>query len=298
MTKRKELGQHFLTSRHIIDKIIAVIDPHEDELIVEVGPGKGVLTFPLAGRCGRLVAVEKDPELIPALLEKKPENAVILEQDILETDFRELLRREPGPWDTLKVAGNLPYSISSPFLFKLLDEQGPVSRGVFLLQKEVAERVAAGPGSKKRAPLSILFELDFRVRIHFTLPPGRLLAAAPRSFGARLDRKKRGPAVRRRGPGGLPTLPPGGVRRAAQNAGQQPEKARAPRRRGRTGAWPPCRSPTPSGPKRSTPPGSSSYSSCCTLDGGPSNGEQNRTGRRRPVLFCSLPEFGPGDIKE
>lgn len=190
MTKRKELGQHFLTSRHIIDKIIAVIDPHEDELIVEVGPGKGVLTFPLAGRCGRLVAVEKDPELIPALLEKKPENTVILEQDILETDFCELLRREPGPWDTLKVAGNLPYSISSPFLFKLLDEQGPVSRGVFLLQKEVAERVAAGPGSKKRAPLSILFELDFRVRIHFTLPPGAF-SPPPRVYSALVSIEKR-----------------------------------------------------------------------------------------------------------
>jgi 16S rRNA (adenine1518-N6/adenine1519-N6)-dimethyltransferase len=190
MTKRKELGQHFLTSRHIIDKIIAVIDPREDELIVEVGPGKGVLTFPLAGRCGRLVAVEKDPGLIPALLEKKPENAVILEQDILETDFRELLRREPGPWDTLKIAGNLPYSISSPFLFKLLDEQGPVSRGVFLLQKEVAERVAAGPGSKKRAPLSILFELDFRVRIHFTLPPGAF-SPPPRVHSALVSLDKR-----------------------------------------------------------------------------------------------------------
>jgi len=92
--------------------------------------------------------------------------------------------------DTLKVAGNLPYSISSPFLFKLLDEQGPVSRGVFLLQKEMAERVAAGPGSKKRAPLSILFELDFRVRIHFTLPPGAF-SPPPRVHSALVSLDKR-----------------------------------------------------------------------------------------------------------
>lgn len=172
MTKRHELGQHFLTNRQIIGRIIAVIDPHPDELIIEVGPGQGALTFPLAAGCGRLIALEKDPGLIPALLAAKPANVVILEQDVLEADFAGLCRGQAGPWAAYKIVGNLPYSISSPFLFKLLDGPGPLAKGVFLLQKEVAERVAAGPGSKKRAPLSIQFELDFRVRVHFTLPPG------------------------------------------------------------------------------------------------------------------------------
>jgi 16S rRNA (adenine1518-N6/adenine1519-N6)-dimethyltransferase len=191
MTKRQDLGQHFLTSRHIIDRIIAVIDPHQDELIVEVGPGKGVLTFPLAARCGRLVAIEKDPGFIPELLEKKPENVVILERDVLEIDLPGLLVSQPGPWAAFKVAGNLPYSISSPFLFKLIDGPGPLARGVFLLQKEVAERVAAGPGSKKRAPMSVLFDLNFRVRIHFTLPPGAF-SPPPRVHSAlvSLDRRE------------------------------------------------------------------------------------------------------------
>jgi len=190
MTKRKALGQHFLTNRPILGKIIAVIDPREDELIIEVGPGKGALTFPLARRCGRLIAIEKDPALIPGLLEKKPENVVILEQDILETDFSGLLRRERGPGGPVKVVGNLPYSISTPFLFRLLEQQGPVSKGVFLLQKEVAERVAAGPGSKKRAPVSILFELDFRVRLHFTVSPGAF-SPPPRVQSALVSLEKR-----------------------------------------------------------------------------------------------------------
>jgi 16S rRNA (adenine1518-N6/adenine1519-N6)-dimethyltransferase len=190
MTKRKALGQHFLANRHILGKIVTVIDPRREELIVEVGPGKGALTFPLAGRCGRLIAIEKDPALIPGLLEKKPENVVILEQDVLETDFRELLRREGDPGVAVKVVGNLPYSISTPFLFKILEDRGPVSKGVFLLQKEVAERIAAGPGSKRRAPMSILFELDFEVRLHFTVPPGAF-SPPPRVQSALISLEKR-----------------------------------------------------------------------------------------------------------
>ena len=190
MTKRRALGQHFLVRRDILGKIIDVIDPHEDELIIEVGPGRGALTFPLARRCGRLIAIEKDPDFIPGLLEKKPENLVILEQDVLDVDVGGLLRRERRAGGAVKVVGNLPDSISSPFLFKLLDERGPVSKGVFLLQKEVAERVAAGPGSKKRAPISILFELDFEVRLRFTLPPGAF-SPPPRVQSALVSLDKR-----------------------------------------------------------------------------------------------------------
>ncbi len=220
MTKRKELGQHFLASGDILRKIIAVIDPQPDDLIIEVGPGKGALTLPLAGGCGRLIAIEKDPGLIPWLLENKPANVVILEQDVLETDLGALVRPGPGPGGAVKVVGNLPYSISTPFLFKFLDEQGPVTRGVFLLQKEVAERVAAGPGSKKRASMSILFELDFEVRLRFTVPPGAF-SPPPRVLSALVSLEKRQtPSVRRRGPRGLPTIPPGIVRRAPQNARQ------------------------------------------------------------------------------
>jgi len=190
MTIRHELGQHFLTNRHLIGRIIAVIDPHPDELIIEVGPGRGALTFPLAAGCGRLIALEKDAGLIPALLADKPDNVVILEQDVLEADFSGLVHGQPGPWAALKIAGNLPYSISSPFLFKLLDEPDPPARGVFLLQKEVAERVAAGPGSKKRAPMSVLFDLDYRVRLEFTLPPGAF-SPPPRVHSALVSLDKR-----------------------------------------------------------------------------------------------------------
>lgn len=190
MTKRKALGQHFLTSRPILQKIIAVIDPREDDLILEIGPGRGVLTFPLAERCARLIAVEKDPALIPRLLEKKRDNVVILEQDILQTDLREILQREPCSPGITKVVGNLPYSISSPLLFKILDEKELFSVCVFLLQKEVAERIAAGPGSKKYAPLSIFFQLDFEVRLHFEVAPGAF-SPPPRVRSALISLKKR-----------------------------------------------------------------------------------------------------------
>jgi len=171
MSQRKALGQHFLTQRQILEKIIRVIDPRQDETIFEVGPGRGALTFPLAARCAKLVAIEKDPALIPDLLAGKPGNVEIIEGDVLQTNLGELIRREAGPSAKAKVVGNLPYSISSPFLFKILDEGEPIALGVFLLQKEVAERVAAGPGSKKYAPVSILFRLDFEVRRHFEVAP-------------------------------------------------------------------------------------------------------------------------------
>lgn len=190
MTKRKALGQHFLTSPSVLRKIITVIDPRQDDLIIEVGPGRGALTWPLAARCRRLIAIEKDAGLIPGLLGKKPENTDILERDVLDVDLGELIRRETRPGSRVKVVGNLPYSISSPFLFKLLDEPGPVSWGVFLLQKEVAERVAAQPGSKRWAPMSILFELDFRVRLCFSIPPGAF-SPPPRVQSALVSLEKR-----------------------------------------------------------------------------------------------------------
>jgi 16S rRNA (adenine1518-N6/adenine1519-N6)-dimethyltransferase len=171
MTRRKALGQHFLTSRRVLDKIIAVIAPHADDLIVEIGPGRGALTFPLAERCGRLIAIEKDASLIPRLLERKPVNVEIIEQDILRADLGELVGREPCGRRNVRLVGNLPYSISSPLLFKVLDEKERISDCVFLLQKEVAERVAARPGSKKYAPISILFQLDFEVSLHFEVAP-------------------------------------------------------------------------------------------------------------------------------
>jgi len=172
MRKTKALGQHFLTSRAVLNKIVTIISPQEDELIIEIGAGKGALTFLLADRCGKIIAIEKDHSLIPYLMEKKRENVDILEKDVLSIDFFSLLKTEKAVAGKVKLAGNLPYSISSPVLFKTLEAKDLFSSCVFLLQKEVAERLSAGPGSKKYAPLSILFQIHFNVCLHFIVAPG------------------------------------------------------------------------------------------------------------------------------
>ena len=172
MRKTKALGQHFLTSRPALRKIVDVISPRKDELVIEIGAGKGVLTFPLAERAGKVIAIEKDGNLIPFLLKNQRSNLVIRHEDVLRLDFRDLVGGEATFRGKVKLAGNLPYVISSPLLFKALENRDLFTSCVFLLQKEVAERISAGPGSKKYAPLSILLQMHFDVRLCFTLAPG------------------------------------------------------------------------------------------------------------------------------
>lgn len=172
MSKTKALGQHFLSDRAVLRKIIDIIAPRKDELVIEIGAGKGALTFPLAERAGKVIAIEKDPALIPFLQGRGMENLVVLEHDVLRLNLRELVAEEPGFLGKVKLAGNLPYSISSPLLFKVLENKDLFSACTFLLQKEVAARLGAQPGSKDYAPLSILLQIHFNVRLCFTLAPG------------------------------------------------------------------------------------------------------------------------------
>jgi 16S rRNA (adenine1518-N6/adenine1519-N6)-dimethyltransferase len=168
----RRLGQHFLNDSGILDKIVRVIDPKPEDLIIEVGAGKGSLTFPLAEKAGQVIAIEKDRDLIPLLQVKKPANLTILDKDVLRVDFREFLAAGEGIRQPVKLVGNLPYSISTPLLFKVLKSKGLFEKCVFLVQKEVAERICARPGSKKYAPLSILVENDFAARVHFIVRAG------------------------------------------------------------------------------------------------------------------------------
>ncbi len=165
MTKRKALGQHFLRSRSALHQILTAISPEANDLIMEIGAGKGVLTFPLAEKCGQLLAIEKDPQLIPFLTRQKPPNLHVLQADILRVDWEKIIAPfQPWPGE-VKLVGNLPFSISSPLLFLLLRYRHLFSYVVFLLQREVAERVCARPGSKAYAPLSILFHLYFEPKL-------------------------------------------------------------------------------------------------------------------------------------
>ncbi len=189
-TKRRALGQHFLKSQAVLKKIIRRISPQEQDLIIEIGAGKGALTFPLAEKAGKVIAIEKDPTLIPSLKKKDIPNLTILEKDILKVDFKELLKKEKSFKRNLKLAGNLPYSLSSPLLFKVLEERELFTECVFLLQREVAERLCGQPGSKKYAPLSILFQLHFHLQLHFTVPPA-CFSPPPKVDSALISLKKR-----------------------------------------------------------------------------------------------------------
>ncbi len=188
--KVRRLGQHFLNDPGILSKIIRVIDPKPEDRIIEIGAGKGSLTFRLAGKAGQVVAIEMDRELIPFLERDKPANLMILEEDVLCVDFRELAAADLRVPKPIKLVGNLPYSISSPLMFKVLDNKGLFQTCVFLVQKEVAERICARPSSKKYAPLSVLVENNFSARIHFIVRPGSF-SPPPRVESALISLRKR-----------------------------------------------------------------------------------------------------------
>lgn len=189
-TRRRALGQHFLKSQAVLKKIIRRISPQEQDLIIEIGAGKGVLTFPLAEKAGKVIAIEKDPSLIASLKKKNIPNLTVLEEDILKVDFHELLNKEKNFKGNLKLAGNLPYSLSSPLLFKVLEERELFTECIFLLQREVAERLCGQPGSKNYAPLSILFQIHFLLRLHFTVSP-ECFSPPPRVDSSLISLKKR-----------------------------------------------------------------------------------------------------------
>jgi 16S rRNA (adenine1518-N6/adenine1519-N6)-dimethyltransferase len=189
-SRRRALGQHFLSSAGVLEKIVAVIDPGENDLIVEIGPGKGALTFPLAERAGKVIAVEKDRRLAVLLEQKRLPNLVVLAADILDVRFQTLVQGCAHSGERVQLVGNLPYSISSPLLFKIIDEGEVFERCVFLVQKEVAQRVTAKPGSKDFSPLSIVLQLEYDAVLHFTVAPGSF-SPPPRVESAVISLAKR-----------------------------------------------------------------------------------------------------------
>jgi 16S rRNA (adenine1518-N6/adenine1519-N6)-dimethyltransferase len=189
-TKRKALGQHFLKNPFVLRKILRVISPLENELLVEIGPGKGALTFPLTQKAGKVIAIEKDKAFFSFLKERQVSNLELLEADVLKVDFCNLLEKETNFRGRVKLVGNLPYSISSPLLFKALGDRELFSECVFLLQKEVAERICGQPGSKRYAPLSILFQIYFSTHLHFYVSPNSF-SPPPQVDSALISLKKR-----------------------------------------------------------------------------------------------------------
>jgi 16S rRNA (adenine1518-N6/adenine1519-N6)-dimethyltransferase len=192
-SRRHALGQHFLASPAVLRKIVGVIAPREGDVIVEVGAGKGVLTAALAEKAGRVVAIEKDERLVPGLRQEMPANVEVVHGDALAVDLEGMALRAGAA--SLRVAGNIPYAISTPLLFRVLDGRGIISDATFLMQKEVAERVTAGPGSKAYAPLGILLRNEFEARIAFTVAPGSF-SPPPKVQSALLTLRRRpGPVL-------------------------------------------------------------------------------------------------------
>jgi 16S rRNA (adenine1518-N6/adenine1519-N6)-dimethyltransferase len=187
-SRRHALGQHFLANEGVLRKIVAAIDPGPGDVIVEVGAGRGALTARLAERAGRVIAIEKDERLVPALKETMPPNVEVVHGDILKVDLREVLEKAGAP--ALRLVGNVPYSISSPLLFRVLDDRELFSDCIFLVQKEVAERITAGPGTKSYAPLGILLQNEFEARIAFLVAPGSF-SPPPRIQSALLILRRR-----------------------------------------------------------------------------------------------------------
>lgn len=168
----KRLGQNFLVDENILAKIIAVIAPAAADRILEVGPGVGTLTLPLARRCRSLVAVEIDRRLMPVLAETLTgqENIKVVNADILKTDVAALCRRE-FDGEPVKIAANLPYYLTTPFMFQVLQSSLSLTSMTLLVQREAAWRMTARPGSKDYGTLTLLTEYYCRARLAFPVPP-------------------------------------------------------------------------------------------------------------------------------
>ena len=171
---KKHLGQNFLHEKGVIAKIVQAIDPKPGDVVVEIGPGQGALTFPLLQRHGALTAIEFDRDLHAPLQAAARAHGTLrlVEGDVLGVDFS-ALAAELAPADgRIRLVGNLPYNLSSPILFHALDHAPAIRDMHFMLQKEVVERMAAGPGSKVFGRLSVMLQAYCAVTPLFIVPPG------------------------------------------------------------------------------------------------------------------------------
>jgi 16S rRNA (adenine1518-N6/adenine1519-N6)-dimethyltransferase len=166
-SRRRALGQHFLRDAGIARGIVDLVAPTEKDLVVEIGPGEGALTAELARRAGRLIALEVDAALAARLRPRFP-GVEVLEADAREWDYG-MLAAPPG--GRVLVVGNLPYSVGKPILMALVEARTAIHAMAIMLQREVAERVAAPPGSRVYGSLSVLTQLYCDVQMALRVPP-------------------------------------------------------------------------------------------------------------------------------
>ena len=161
----RRLGQHFLVRTSILKRIASAAIPEPGTTIIEIGPGRGALTQFLQPEAGRLIAIEVDPVLVHYLQEKfrGETNFEVVHQDVLATDL--------SAWGPVSVAGNLPYYITSPIVERVLSLGPLLLNAVFLVQKEVAERITASPGTRDYGYLSVLCQVSAEAKYLLTVPP-------------------------------------------------------------------------------------------------------------------------------
>ena len=165
---RKRLGQSFLEDLNVIRRIVALAEPAEGETIVEIGAGLGFMTEELAKRAGRVIAIEVDPRLVFILRERftGQHRVEVVQMDVLKYDFSSAC-----PGGRVKVVGNIPYHISSPILFRLLDFRQSISSMILMFQKELADRIAAPPGTKEYGIPSVIVAKYTKAVCEMTVPP-------------------------------------------------------------------------------------------------------------------------------
>jgi 16S rRNA (adenine1518-N6/adenine1519-N6)-dimethyltransferase len=163
---RKRFGQHFLTDPVVIDAIVRAITPRPNDVVVEIGPGRGAITGSLAAKAGHLHCVELDRDLAAQLRRRYADidNVTVHEADALAFDYGAV-------GESLRVVGNLPYNISTPLLFRLLDQRECIADMHFMLQKEVVDRMAAEPGSKAYGRLGIMLGCHLGIEALFDVDP-------------------------------------------------------------------------------------------------------------------------------
>ena len=160
---RKRFGQNFLVDQQIINQIVSTISPKKNDHIIEIGPGKGSLTFPLIDHLENIHVIEIDRDLIALLQKKNNIKITIHESDALVFNFDQFKQK-------VRIVGNLPYNISSPLLFHLLNYRDNIIDMTFMLQKEVVDRIVAPPGSKVYGRISVIMQTFFDTELMFVVP--------------------------------------------------------------------------------------------------------------------------------
>jgi 16S rRNA (adenine1518-N6/adenine1519-N6)-dimethyltransferase len=167
---RKRLGQHFLIDRNILDKVIKTAQVGKEDIVLEVGPGLGEMTLALARQAKKVIAIEIDSKLVAILEEKMKDHpkVEVIKGNILKVNFDQFLKKEGQP---IKVVANLPYQISTPLLFRFIESKEVFSTFTLMLQREVAERLAARPDRKEYGSLSVFIQSFFELSIPFFIKP-------------------------------------------------------------------------------------------------------------------------------